>query len=166
MNTYKASSISYQCNILEDFNINFLNNTDTNTIFINIMASSYFITQITIPTRLNNEGYFTSLIDISSNTKNKSVPGTIAYDISDHLHIFFCMYNNNNNNNCAYKGKQKRHIRNFTKLNINKLTNKISQESWKFIYDQNNQENTYDNSMKILLSLQLLLSSYNKMFKI
>ena len=106
------------CYIMGDFNVNLLNNTDSSTNFLNLMASSYFKPHIFIPTTLINDGYFTSLIDnIFCNTNNQSISGTIAYDISDHLPIFFSTYNNNNNkNSCRYEGKQTIHIRNFTKL--------------------------------------------------
>ena len=50
--------------ILEDFMINFLDNTDTSTNFLSLMVSSYFTPCIHIPTRLNYEGNFTSLLII------------------------------------------------------------------------------------------------------
>ena len=116
--------------IMGEFHINLLNSIVSGTNFFNIMATSYLKPHILISTRLNNEGYFTSLIDnIFCNTNNKSISGTIAYDISDHLPIFFSTYNNknnnSNNNNYKYVIKQTMHIRNVTKLNINKFINKI-----------------------------------------
>ena len=76
--------------IMGDFNIGILNITDATTTFLNIMSSFYFKPNIFSPTRLNNEGKFTSLIDnIFCNTTNASSSGTIVYDISDHLPIFY-----------------------------------------------------------------------------
>ena len=77
--------------IMGDFNTDMLNMTDTATTFINTMSSYYFKPNILNPTRLNNEGKFTSLIDyVLSN--NDSFSGTMVYDISDHLPIFYSTY--------------------------------------------------------------------------
>ena len=57
------------------------------------MSTFYFKPNIFSPTRLNNDGKFTSLIDnIFTNTTNDSISGTIVYDISDHLPIFYLTY--------------------------------------------------------------------------
>ena len=78
---------------MRDFNIDMLNMTDTTTTFLNTMSSSYFKPNISNPTRLNNDGKFTALMDnIFSNTTNYSFSGTIVYDISDHLPIFKSNY--------------------------------------------------------------------------
>ena len=67
--------------------------TDTTTTFLNTMSIFYFKPNIFSPTRLNNDGKFTSLIDnIFTNTTNDSISGTIVYDISDHLPIFYLTY--------------------------------------------------------------------------
>ena len=96
------------------------------------------------------EGNYTSSIDnIFSNTNNESYSGTISYDISDHLPIYYCAYNNsNNNNNDNIFNNQTTHarvLRNLSKTNINNFINKISKEKWTPIYDQNNPDNAYDN---------------------
>ena len=76
-----------------DFNIDMLTMTDTTTTFLNIMSTFYFKPNIFSPTRLNNDGKFTSLIDnIFTNTTNDSISGTIVYDISDQLPIFYSTY--------------------------------------------------------------------------
>ena len=50
--------------------------------------------------QLNNEGNYTSLINnIFSNTNDESFSSTISYDISDHLPIYHCAYNDSNDNN-------------------------------------------------------------------
>ena len=76
-----------------DFNIDMLTMTDTTTTFLNIMSTFYFKPNIFSPTRLNNDGKFTSLIDnIFANTTNDSFSATIVYDISDNLPIFYSTY--------------------------------------------------------------------------
>ena len=85
----KTKNLSF---IMGDFNIDMLNMTDSTTTFLNTMSSFYFKPTIFSPTRLNNNGKFTSLIDnIFANT-NDSFSGTIVYDISDHLPIFYSTY--------------------------------------------------------------------------
>ena len=70
-----------------------LNMTDTTTTFRNTMSSFYFRPYTISPTRLNKEEKFASLIDnIITNTTNDSFSGTIVYDISDHLPIFYSTY--------------------------------------------------------------------------
>ena len=87
------------CYIVSDFNINLLH-TETSANFFDVMLSYCYKPHISTPTRLNNEGNYTSLIDnIFSNTNNESYSSTISYDISDHLPIYYCAYNNSNNNN-------------------------------------------------------------------
>ena len=79
--------------IMGDFNIDMLNITESTTTFLNTMSAFYFKPNILNPTRLNNEGKFTSLIDnIFTNTTNDSFSGNIVYDISDHLPIFYSTY--------------------------------------------------------------------------
>ena len=94
---YKQCCINYlkknPSSIMGDFNIDMLNITDTTTTFLNTMSTFYFKPNILNPTRLNNDGRFTSLIDnIFTNTTNDSFSGTIVYDISDHLPIFYSTY--------------------------------------------------------------------------
>ena len=87
------------CYIVGDFNINLLN-SETSANFLDLMSSYCSKPHISTPTRLNNEGNYTSSIDnIFSNTNNESYSGTISYDIWDHLPIYYCAYNNSNNNN-------------------------------------------------------------------
>ena len=107
------------CYIVGDFNINLLN-SETSANFFDLMNSSYCLKpHISTPTRLNNEGNYTSLIDnISSNTNNESFSGTISYDISDHLPIYYCVYNNSTNNNIFNnQTTHARVLRNLTKTN-------------------------------------------------
>ena len=79
--------------IMDDFNIDMLTMTDTNTTFLNTMSTFCFKPNIFSPTILNNDGKFTSLIDnILASTTNDSFSGTIIYDISDHLPIFYSTY--------------------------------------------------------------------------
>ena len=79
--------------MMGDFNIDMLTKTDTTTTFLNTLFSFYFKPNIFSPTRLNNDGKFTSLIDnIFTNTTNGSFSGTIVHDISDHLPIFYSTY--------------------------------------------------------------------------
>ena len=82
-----------------------------------------------------------------SDANNGSFFGTISYDISDHLPIYYCAYNNsNNNNNNNIVNNQATHasvLRNLTKTNINNFINEISKEKWTPIYDQNNPDNAY-----------------------
>ena len=69
------------CYIVGDFNINLLN-SETSANFLDLMSSYCFKPHISTPTRLNNDGNYTSLIDnIFSNTNNESYSGTISYDI-------------------------------------------------------------------------------------
>ena len=76
-----------------DFNIDMLTMTDTTITFLNTMSTFCFKPHIFSPTRLNNDGKFTSLIDnIFTNTTNDYFSGTIVYDISDHLPIFYSTY--------------------------------------------------------------------------
>ena len=143
------------CYIVVDFNINLLN-SETSANFLDLMSSYCFKPHISTPTRLNNEGNYTSSIDnIFSNTNNESYSGTISYDISDHLPIYYCAYNNsNNNNNDNIFNNQTTHarvLRNLSKTNINNFINKISKEKWTPIYDQNNPDNAYDSFLKIFL---------------
>ena len=143
------------CYIVGDFNINLLN-SETSATFLDLMSSYCFKPHISTPTRLNNEGNYTSSIDnIFSNTNNESYSGTISYDISDHLPIYYYAYNNsNNNNNDNIFNNQTTHarvLRNLSKTNINNFINKISKEKWTPIYDQNNPDNAYDNFLKIFL---------------
>ena len=124
------------------------------------MYSCCFKPHISTPIRLNNEGNYASLIDnIFSNTNNESFSGTISYDISDHLPIYYCVYNNsnnnnNNNNNNNIFNNQTTHARvigNLSKTNINNLIDKISKEKWTPIHDQNNPDNAYNNFLKIFI---------------
>ena len=106
------------CYIVGDFNINLLN-SETSANFFDLMSSYCLKPHISTPTRLNNEGNYTSLIDnISSNTNNESFSGTISYDISNHLPIYYCVYNNSNNNNIFNnQTTHARVLRNLTKTN-------------------------------------------------
>ena len=90
---HKLSKTKNLTFIMGDFNIDMLTMTDTTTTFLNTMSTFYFKPNILSPTRLNNDGKFTSLIDnIFTNTTNDSFSGTIVYDISDHLPIFYSTY--------------------------------------------------------------------------
>ena len=94
---HKLSKTKIPTFILGDFNIDMLNMTDTTTTFLNTMSTFYFKPNIFSPTRLNNDGKFTSLIDnILTNMTNDSFSGTIVYDISDHLPIFYSTYTKKN----------------------------------------------------------------------
>ena len=116
--------------IVGNFNINLLN-IETSANFLNPMSSYYSRPHISTPTRLNNEGNYSSLIDnIVSNTNNESFSGTISYDISDQLPIYYCAYDNNNNNNIFdNQATHARVLRNLTETNINNFINKISKEN-------------------------------------
>ena len=143
------------CYIVGDFNIKLLN-TETSANFLDLRSSYCFKPHISTPTRLNNEGNYASLIDnIVSNTNNESFSGTICYDISDHLPIYYCAYNNsNNNNNYNIFNNQTTHamvLRNLTKTNKKYFINKISKEKLTLFYDQNNPDNAYDSFLKIFL---------------
>ena len=82
---HKLSKTKNLTFIMGDFIIDMLTMTDTTTTFLNIMSTFYFKPNIFSPTRLNNDGKFTSLIDnIFTNTTNDSFSGTIVYDNSDH----------------------------------------------------------------------------------
>ena len=90
---HKLSKTKNPTFIMGDFNIDMLTMTDTTTTFLNTMSTFYFKPNVFSPTRLNNDGKFTSLIDnIFTNTTNDSFSGTIVYDISDHLPIFYLTY--------------------------------------------------------------------------
>ena len=90
---HKLSKTKNPTFITGDFNIDMLTMTDTTTTFLNTMSTFYFKPNIFSPTRLNNVGKFTSLIEnIFTNTNNDSFSGTIVYDISDHLPIFYSTY--------------------------------------------------------------------------
>ena len=90
---HKLSNTKNSSIIMGDFNIDMLNMTDTTTTFLNTKSTFYFKPNIFNPTRLNNEGNFTSLIDnIFGNMTNDSFSGTIVYYISDHLPIFYSTY--------------------------------------------------------------------------
>ena len=90
---HKLSKTKIPSFMMGDFNIDMLNMTDTTTTFLNAMSTFYFKPNIFSPTRLNNDGKFTSLIDnIFTNMTNDSFSGTIVYDISDHLPIFYSTY--------------------------------------------------------------------------
>ena len=121
------------CYIVGDFNINLLN-SETSANFINLISYYCFRPHISTPTRLNNEANYTSLIDnIFSNTNNESYSGTICYDISDHLPIYYCAYNNsnnNNNNNIFSNQTHARVLRNLSRTKLDNFINKISKEKW------------------------------------
>ena len=143
------------CYIVRDFDINLLI-SDTSGNFLDLTSSYCYKRHISSHTRLNNEGNNTSLIDnIFSNTNNESYSGTIRYDISDHLPIYYCAYNNSNdNNNDKIFNNQTTHAKvlwNLSKTNINNFINKISNDKWTPIYDQYNPDNTYYNFRKIFL---------------
>ena len=90
---HKLSKTKIPSFMMGDFNIDMMNMTDTTTTFLNTMSTFYFKPNIFSPTRLNNDGKFTSLIDnIFTNMTNDSFSGTIVYDISDHLPIFYATY--------------------------------------------------------------------------
>ena len=93
---HKLSNTKNPSFIMGDYNIDMLNMTHTATTFLNNMSSFCFKHNILNPTRLKNEGKFTSLMDnICSNTTNDSFSGTIVYDISDHLPILYSTYQKN-----------------------------------------------------------------------
>ena len=101
--------------MMGDFNIDMLNMTDTTTTFLNTMSTFYFKLNIFNPTRLNNDGNFTSLIDnYLANTTNDSFYGTIVYDISDRLPIFYSTYKKTTD----YEPRRKTYTRNFTKSSV------------------------------------------------
>ena len=121
------------CYIVGDFNINLLS-SESSANFLNLISSYCFKPHISTLTRLSNASNYVSLIDnIFSNTNNESFSGTINYDISDHLPIDYCAYNNSNNNNSENLSyNQATHARvlwNLTKTNINNFINKISKEN-------------------------------------
>ena len=95
MNMYKQYFISYKKTknpsfIIGDFNIDMLNKTDTTITFQNTMSTFYLKPNILSPTRLNNDEKFPSLIDnIIANSTNDSSSGTIVFDISNNLPIFY-----------------------------------------------------------------------------
>ena len=90
---HKLSKTKNPTFIMGDLIIDMLIMTDTTTTFLNTMTTFYFKPNIFSPTRLNNDGKFTSLIDnILTSTINDSFSGTIVYDISDHLPIFYSTY--------------------------------------------------------------------------
>ena len=67
-----------------------LNKTDTTITFQNTMSTFYLKPNILSPTRLNNDEKFPSLIDnIIANSTNDSSSGTIVFDISNNLPIFY-----------------------------------------------------------------------------
>ena len=112
---HKLSKTKNPSFIMGDLNIDMLNITDTNTTFLNTMSSFYFKPYIFNATRLNTEGKFTSLIDnILSNMTNDSFSGTIVYDISDHLPIFYSTYIKTD-----YEPRHTKYTQNFTKNNVN-----------------------------------------------
>ena len=133
-----------------DFNIDMLNMTDTTITFLNTMSTFCFKPNIFSPTRLNNDGKFTSLIDnIFTNTTNDFFSGTIVYDISDHLPIFYSTYTKKQTD---YEPRHTTYKRNFTKRNVDDFIRKISQENWITVYLQNNPEYAYDNFLSIFYS--------------
>ena len=162
MNIYKQYFTSYlkQKNLsfmMGDFNIDMLNMTDTTTTFLNTMSTFYFKLNIFNPTRLNNNGKFTSLIDnIFTNTTNDSFSGTIVYDISDHLPIFYSTYTKKRD----YEPRHTTYTQNFTKSSVDNFNRKISQENWITVYLQINHENAYNNFLKIFYSY------YNSCFSV
>ena len=140
-----------------DFNIDMLTMTDTTTTFLNIMSTFYFKLNIFSPTRLNNDGKFTSLIDnILANTTNDSFSGTIVYDISDHLPIFYSTYTKKTD----YEPRHTTYTRNFAKSSVGDFIRKISQDNFITVYLQNNPENASNNFLKIFYSY------YNSCFSV
>ena len=112
---HKQSKTKNPSFIMGDFNIYMLNMTDTTTTFLNTMFTFYFKPNILSLTRLNNDGKFTSLIDIIfTNTNIDSFSGTIVYDISDHLPIFY----STDTKKTDYEPRQTTHTRNFTKSSV------------------------------------------------
>ena len=141
-----------------DFNIDMLTMTDTTTTFLNTMSTFYFKPNIFSPTRLNNDGKFTSLIDnIFTNTTNDSFSGTIVYDISDHLPIFYLTYTTTKTD---YEPRHTTYTWNFTKRSVDDFIRKISHENWITVYLQDNPENAYDNFLGIFYSY------YNSCFSV
>ena len=119
----KAKNPSF---IMGDFNIDMLNMTDTTTTFLNTMSTFYFKPNIFNPTRLNNDGKFTSLIDnIFTNTTNDSFSGIIVYDISDHFPIFYSTYPQKTD----YEPRHTTYTRNFAKSSVDDFIRKISQKN-------------------------------------
>ena len=131
--------------------------TETTTTFLNTISTFYFKLNIFSPTRLNNDGKFASLIDnIFTNTNNDSFSGTIVYDISDHLPIFY----STNTKKTDYEPRHTTYTRSFTKSSVDDITRKNSQENWITVYLQNNPENAYDDLLKIFYSY------YNSCFSV
>ena len=128
--------------------------TNTTTTFLNTMSFFYFKPNFSYPTRLNDDGKFTSLIDNTfTNTTNDSFSETIVYDISDHLPIFYSTYTKKTDYEprLTYATLQKA-----VRMNIRRL----SQENWITVYLQNNPENAYNNF------LQIFYSYYNSCFSV
>ena len=73
------------------------------TIFLETAVSIGFLTQITLPTRVDEAGYQNSLIDnIFTNTIDtieQTISGTLLTDITDHKAIFTSV------NDVQYKGQ-------------------------------------------------------------
>ena len=154
---HKLSKTENPTFIMGDFNVDMLDMTDTTTTFLNTMSSFYFKPNIFNPTRLNNDGKFTSLMDdIFTNTTNDSFSGTIVYDISVHLPIFYSTYTKKT----YYEPRHTTYTRNFTKSSVDDIIRKISQENWITVYLQNNPENAYNNILKIFYSY------YNSCFSV
>ena len=108
------------------------------------------------PTRLNKEGKLTSLIDnILTNTTKDSFSGTIVYDISDHLPIFYSTYTKKQTMNLDI-----RHTHRTFKKAVFYFIRKISQENFITVYLQNNPANAYNNFLKIFYSY------YNSCFSV
>ena len=132
---HKLSKTKNPSFIMGDFNTYMLNMTDTTTTFLNTMSSFYFKPNILNRTRLNNNGKFTSLIDnILSNMTNDSFSGTIVYDISDHLPIFYSTYTKKTD----YEPRHTTYTQKFIKSSVDDFIRKISQENWITVYLQNN----------------------------
>ena len=130
---------------MADFNIDILNKTDTTITFQNTMSTFCLKPNIHSPIRLNNDEKFPSLIDnIIANTTNDSFSGTIVYDISNHLTIFY--------STDAKKQTMNQYTRNFAKSSVDDFIRKVSQENWITVYLQNNPEYACNNYLKIFYS--------------
>ena len=146
---HKQSKTKNPTFIMCDFYIDMLTMTDTTTTFLNTMSTFYFKPNILSPTRLNNDGKFTSLIDnIFTNTTNDTFSGTIVHDISDHLPIFYSTYTKKQTMNLDIRHTHGT-LRNAVWMTLfANLTRKLD----KTAYLQNNPENAYNNFLRIFYS--------------
>ena len=116
--------------ILGDFNLNLLNFGHESAVneFVTINFENGSIPLITKPTRVQHS--CASCIDniLTNKVTAQSMPGILIDDTSDHFPVFHCLELNKSNDRTPNSSKQ--HSLNFSKKNLEKLNQHLSEIEW------------------------------------